>query len=42
MIFLELLDESLESAQVVVFSQFVGMVEIIKYYLQKRELAMFL
>lgn len=36
-LFTELLDESLESAQkVVVFSQFVGMVEIIGHYLQKR------
>lgn len=36
-LFTELLDESLESGQkVVVFSQFVGMVEIIGHYLQKR------
>ncbi len=36
-LFKELLDESLESGQkVVVFSQFVGMVEIIGHYLQKR------
>lgn len=36
-LFTELLDESLESGQkVVVFSQFVGMVEIIERYLQKR------
>ncbi len=36
-LFTELLDESIESGQkVVVFSQFVGMVEIIGHYLQKR------
>lgn len=38
-LFTELLDESLESGQkVVVFSQFVGMVEIIRLYLEKRKI----